>query len=111
MNWLGFSLSAEGATPLRHKLDSFQNLQASTTRKQFRGLMGAANQLNKFFPHLAQHCTPFRPGLKVNNNFSWTPEKQATFERLKRAAVHVSQNTSLILTLKPALPATQAKMA
>ena len=92
INWLGFALSAEGATPLSHKLDSIRNLQAPTTRKQLRGLMGAAHQLIKFFPHLAQICTPFRPGLKTSEKFVWTPEMQLALTRLKRAVMHVTQN-------------------
>ncbi len=53
-NWLGFYLSAEGSTPLRYKLDSIQHFAAPTTRKQLRGLMGAANQWNKLIHNLAQ---------------------------------------------------------
>ena len=51
--------------------------------------MGAAHQLNKLIPHLAQICTPFRPGLK---KFVYTPDMQLALTRLKQAVMHVTQN-------------------
>ncbi len=54
--------------------------------------MGAAHQLNKFIPNLAQLCTPFRPSLKSTSKFTWTPDMQQALDRLKRAVMHVVQN-------------------
>ncbi len=54
--------------------------------------MGAAHQLNKLIPNLAQICTLFRPGLKTSEKFIWTPEMQSALTNLKKAVMHVTQN-------------------
>ena len=92
VDWLGFRLSPEGATPLIHKLESIQNLKPPNTLKQLRGLMGAVHRLNKFIPNLAQLCTPFRPSLKSTEKLTWTPHIQKALDRLKQAVLNVVQN-------------------
>ncbi len=64
VDWLGFHLTQTGIVPLKHKVDGLFNLQRPKTLKQVRGLMGSANQLSKFIPHLASICYPFRSLLK-----------------------------------------------
>ncbi len=73
MNWLGYKLTQDGATPQRSKLEGILQLQAPKTLKQLRGLMGSAHQVNEFVPNLANLCAPFRELLKQTEKFKWLP--------------------------------------
>ncbi len=71
IQWLGFELTQTGLRPMSSKKDSVLNIKPPRTLKQLKGLMGSAHQLTKFFPNLAQICTPFRPLLKSKTKLMW----------------------------------------
>ena len=66
IEWLGFTITPSGITPLVTKTEAITKLDNPKTLKQLQSLLGSVHHLTKFIPNLAKVSEPLRPLLKKN---------------------------------------------
>ena len=72
IEWLGFTITPSGITPLVTKTEAIMKLENPKTLKQLRLFLGSVNHLTKFIPNLAELSEPLRPLLKKTNTTKTT---------------------------------------
>ena len=50
IEWVGYTLSQQGVTPIKSKVQGISERLKPTNLKQLRSFLGAVNQFNKFIP-------------------------------------------------------------
>ena len=80
IEWLGFTITPSGITPLITKMEAITKLDNPKTLKQLRSFLGSVHHLTKFIPNLAKLSKPLRPLLKKNtdaknNKLDWNDEQ------------------------------------
>ena len=57
----------------------------SCTKKDVQRLLGMANYVSKFIPHLANHTIAIRSLIEKQSEWSWKPEHEAEFKDIQNA--------------------------
>ena len=78
----GFMVSQRGIEANLEKVQAIFNMTFPKTVKEVQKLTGRIAALNKFVSKATDKCLPFFKMLK--QNFAWTDECEATFQKLKR---------------------------
>ena len=78
-DWLGFQLSETGIKPLNNKVQGITDWVKLKPLGELRSFLGVLNQINRFFPNLAQLCFLFRPLPKDPNSWDWRQEHDKAF--------------------------------
>ena len=84
--WLGFTITPTGITPLVTKTEAIMKLDNPKTLKQLRSFLGSIHHPTKFIPNLAELSEPLRPLLKRNNmtknnnKLDWKEELTTAFK-------------------------------
>ncbi|KAL7881030.1 hypothetical protein SRHO_G00032840 [Serrasalmus rhombeus] len=81
--FLGHRVSVDGVTPDHEKIKAIQEMPAPTDVGGVKRLMGMANYLSKFLPHLASYTRPIKDLLCGKNEWCWEAPQQEAFKRLK----------------------------
>lgn len=79
----GHRLSAEGVRPLQSNVEALLRIPPPVNQRQLQRFVGAASYYSRFVDRFADLCKPFRPLLKANSVWTWSPECQRSFELLK----------------------------
>ena len=92
IEWLGFTITPSGITPLITKTEAITKLDNPKTLKQLRSFLGSVHHLTKFIPNLAKISEPLRALLKKNpeaknNKLDWKAEHSSAFNNNK-AKIH-----------------------
>jgi len=85
ISFLGHMVSAEGIDPQEEKIMSIQDWPVPNCVRDVRAFFGLASYYRKFDQNFASIAEPLSALTKKGVRFSWSPEAQEAFERLKRA--------------------------
>ena len=83
IHYLGHLISADGISPLPHKLDTIKNMPALKEVKEIKQFLGLTGYNRKFVPRFADISRPLTSLMKNEMKFVWTTECQKSFELLK----------------------------
>ncbi|KAI4894807.1 hypothetical protein NFI96_015293, partial [Prochilodus magdalenae] len=82
----GHILSSNGLKPDPEKVRAIVNMPNPTDAKGVQRLIGFANYLAKFMPHLSAVCEPLRRLLDIDTPWHWLPKHEAAVSELKTLA-------------------------
>ena len=83
MMFLGHCVTVDGVTPDPGKIKAIQEIPAPTYIEGVRRVMGMANYLSKFLPHLASYPRLIKDLLCGKNEWCWEEPQKEAFQRLK----------------------------
>ena len=97
IEWLGFTITPSGITPLITKTEAITKFDNPKTLKQLRSFLGSVHHLTKFIPNLAKLSEPLRPLLKKNpdaknNKLDWNDEHSIAFNNIKAKIHQIIEN-------------------
>ena len=81
--FLGHCVTVDGVTPDPGKIKAIQDMPAPTDIEGVKRVMGMANYLSKFFPHLASYTRPIKDLLCGKNEWCLEEPQKEAFQRLK----------------------------
>jgi len=85
ISFLGHMVSAAGIDAQEEKIQSIQDWPVPKCVRDVRAFFGLASCYRKFVQNFASIAEPLSALTKKGVRFSWSPEAQQAFERLKRA--------------------------
>ncbi|KAM7280962.1 reverse transcriptase, partial [Ixodes scapularis] len=80
---LSVIVSDTGVSPDPEKIKTLPDLEAPSDISGVRRLLGMANHLGRFLPHLADTTAPLRALVQKISTWVWGPAKQQAFQKLK----------------------------
>lgn len=83
VKFLGVLVSARGISPDPEKIEALEKLPIPSDVSGVRRLLGMANHVGRFIPHLSDVTAPIRALLQQRNSWCWGPSQQAAFEKIK----------------------------
>lgn len=83
LRFLGHILNENGIEPDPAKVSAIKNLNAPKNVTELRSLLGMANHLGRFLPHLAQTTAPMRALLHKGSEWVWGCDQAKAFNELK----------------------------
>lgn len=89
LSFLGHTITAEGISPSKIKIDSIISFRRPKNETELRSFLGLANYMNKFIQDLATISEPLRQLMQKGNKFEWTDEHTRSFEKIKQAMADV----------------------
>ena len=92
MPFVGHVATAEGLCVDPSKVQAIVEMPPPSDIKAVQRLLGLAQYLNKFLPHLSDITKPLRELTQKDVAWTWDPQQQQALEKLKRA---VSSNPVL----------------
>ena len=81
--FLGHRVTADGMTPDPGKIRAIMEMPEPTGVEDVRRVMGMANYLGKFLPHLASYTRPIKDLLSEKNEWCWGAPQKEAFQKLK----------------------------
>lgn len=81
--FLGHTLSSEGVAPAEEKVRSILNFRSPQTKEELRSFLGLVTYVSRFIPNLATVNYSLRELLKQQSPFTWKPEHQYAFVKIK----------------------------
>lgn len=84
IQYLGHILGPDTVKPMQDNLVAINQFPVPSSRKNIRQFLGKINFYRKFIPHSVSILEPFHKLLRKNVPFSWSPECQASFEKVKK---------------------------
>ena len=114
IEWLGFTITPSGITPLITKTEAITKLDNPKTLKQLRSFLWSVHHLIKFIPNLAKLSEPLRPLLKKNseaknNKLDWKAEHSSALNNIKSKIHQIIEKKNSILPNKHESNATLAQ--
>jgi len=85
ISFLGHMVSAQGIEPQEEKIKPIQHWPVPKCVRDVRAFFGLASYYHKFVKDFATIAEPLSALTQKGVRFSWSPEAQQAFERLKRA--------------------------
>lgn len=83
VKFLGHLIDAEGIRADPEKTAAFQDLAPRKSISELHRLMGTANQLGKFSPHLAELSQPLQELLSTKRAWVWGHDQDRAFADIK----------------------------
>ncbi|XDV16481.1 hypothetical protein PO909_016174 [Leuciscus waleckii] len=83
MMFLGHRIGADGVAPDPDKVRAILEMPEPTGVDGVRRVMGMANYLGKFLPHLASYTRPLKDLLSEKNEWCWGSPQREAFGKLK----------------------------
>jgi len=83
VKFLGHLISARGIAPDPAKIAAITDLPTPCDVTAVRSLLGTANQLLKFVPHLSTVTQPLRELLIKDNQWTWGKPQEMAFQQIK----------------------------
>jgi hypothetical protein len=87
VEYLGHILSGNGVQTNPAKIKEVVEWATPSSLKKLRGFLGLTGYYRRFIPRYAIICQPLYAALK-KNAFTWGPEQQAAFDKLKMVMSH-----------------------
>ena len=85
ITYLGEVLSEDGVQPDPEKIRAITEMPRPCTKKDVQRLLGMANYVSKFIPHLANRTIAIRSLIEKKSEWSWKPEHEAEFKDIQSA--------------------------
>ena len=92
-----------GIHPLPENVAAIQHMATPTNISKLRSFLGAINFYGNFIVNIQQHCAPLHDLLRNNTKWSWTPQHDVIFKKLKNiisttdTLVHYDSTLPLVL--------------
>ncbi|XP_061196525.1 uncharacterized protein K02A2.6-like [Saccostrea echinata] len=83
LEFLGHILSDKGIDPTREKVKATVEARPPTNASEVRSFLGLVTYCGKFIPNLATLSEPLRILTRKNQPFTWGPEQDQAFRKLK----------------------------
>ena len=83
VTYIGHTLTADGLKPDTKKVEAIVKMPTPQSKEELQRFLGMIQYLAKFIPELSEKASPLRELLKKNSTWSWYPEHQAAFDKLK----------------------------
>ena len=83
VHFAGFMVGVSGCRPDPNKIVALKNFKTPTNPTEVRSFMGAVNQMSCWWPDLSQHCTRLRKLIEKNVEWTWQPEHEEDFQKIK----------------------------
>lgn len=84
VQFLGHTVSEDGVRPNQDKIVAIQNWPLPTTEKEIRQFLGLLGYYRRFIKDFAKLVKPLTSLLRKDNDFTITPEIEASFMRCKQ---------------------------
>lgn len=81
--FLGFIVGQGQIRVSPKKVEAVQNFPRPKTLRQLRGFLALLSFVRRFIPNLAERCSPLNEMLRKGEKFTWTPERNEAFLKLK----------------------------
>ena len=88
VKFLGHIIENKKVEPLTSRIDGFQKLEPPTSMKALQRYLGTINFLAKYVYGMQPILQPLYNLLYKENDFKWTKEHQAIYEKMKRTITH-----------------------
>ena len=105
LEFLGYSVSAEGISPLEDRVEAIKAAEPPTTIKELQSFLGLVNYYRRFIPKAAAHLFHLFEALKGKpKTLTWTEGCQKSFDAVKQALAastllhHPKQGAPMALT-------------
>ncbi len=85
IDYVGYKVSKDGIQVDDSKVDAVAKFPQPTNLVEMRSFMGLVNQFTDFSTCIAAAAEPLRGLLKPKNDFIWTEDHEAAFEKVKKA--------------------------
>jgi hypothetical protein len=92
IEFMGHILSEHGIGVSESKVQAIKEARKPQTVTEVKSFMGLVNFTGRFIPNLATIAEPLNRLMRKNQPFSWGPEQDAAFEKLKPC---LANNTNL----------------
>uniref|UniRef100_A0A3B3HLM4 Gypsy retrotransposon integrase-like protein 1 n=1 Tax=Oryzias latipes TaxID=8090 RepID=A0A3B3HLM4_ORYLA len=83
ISFVGHCVTADGVSPDPNKVKALMEMPEPQDVEGVRRVMGMANYLGKFLPHLASFSKPLRDLLCEKNEWHWGNAQKEAFQKLK----------------------------
>lgn len=83
IEFYGFMFGKTGVSPDPKKLTAIQDMKTPTNVKEVRSFLGLTNYVSRFIADYANITKPLRDLTKNNVEWTWGPEQETAFGRLK----------------------------
>ena len=83
VHFAGFRVGVNGCRPDPNKILALKNFKTPSNLTEMRSFMGAVNQMSCWWPDLSQHCTRLRKLTEKEVAWSWQPEHEEDFQKIK----------------------------
>ena len=83
VHFAGFRVGVNGCRPDPNKILALKNFKTPSNLTEVRSFMGAVNQMSSWWPDLSQHCTRLRKLTEKEVAWSWQPEHEEDFQKIK----------------------------
>uniref|UniRef100_A0A3B3HAG9 ribonuclease H n=1 Tax=Oryzias latipes TaxID=8090 RepID=A0A3B3HAG9_ORYLA len=83
ISFVGHCVTADGVSPDPNKVKAIMEMPEPQDVEGVRRVMGMANYLGKFLPHLASFSKPLRDLLCEKNEWHWGNAQKEAFQKLK----------------------------
>ncbi|XP_042145272.1 uncharacterized protein LOC120848911 [Ixodes scapularis] len=100
LSFLGHHLSVKGLAPLSSKVDAVLNFATPSDAVKLRAFLGLVEYYSKFIPHCSTIVEPMRRLLRKGVRFNWSPEVEASFQKVKTSI----QEAPILAMFDPTLP-------
>ena len=107
LSFLGHHLSMKGLAPLSSKVDAVLNFETPSDPAKLKAFLGLVEYYSKFIPHCSTVVEPMRRLLRKGVRFNWSPEVEASFQRVK-ASLQQAPILSMFDVTLPIVVATDA---
>lgn len=84
LEFLGHKLSANGIEAGEDKVKTILEFRPPHSKEEVRSFLGLVTYLGKFIPDLGSITEPLRQLVKRDAKFTWTPNHQESFNKLKQ---------------------------
>ncbi|GMF14429.1 unnamed protein product [Phytophthora fragariaefolia] len=85
VDYLGYTLSAEGIKPQAKKIQAIQQIAVPRNRKELRRFLGMINYYRDMVPNKATLCKPLNRLTSSKVTFTWLPSDTKAFRAVQRA--------------------------
>ena len=100
VKFCGYNLSEEGISADQDKVEAIKDFPTPANLTDLRSFMGLVNQLAEFTPEIATAAQPLRPLMSPKRSFTWTPDHDSAFKKVKSALA----NPPVLAPFEPNLP-------
>lgn len=90
INYLGHIINSEFVQPMNDNLVAINDFAVPKSRKNVRQFLGKINFYRKFIHNSAGLLKPFHNLLRKNVKFSWSPDCQISFDKVKKLLTSVA---------------------
>ena len=100
VTYMGCIISAEGISPTDEKVEAIKHAPRPENSTQLRAFLGMINYHGKFIRNLSSILQPLNQLLQKNQDFTWTPQCEAAFNKAKDSL----SSSNVLVHYNPSLP-------